>query len=205
MNKIKMLVASLMLAALSSTPAVAGLITFEGMPNNYLYSLGGSTNFGNYWAGVNFGPDSTILDAVRGGYNSGGYPPHSGTSVLFSINTPYIDMTIDNPVNDVSFWYSAPYAFNVSTYDASNTLIASIDLPYVYGSSSFVDLPSLSANIARVRWSGTGNYFTIDDVFVNNTDTTGHPRTVPDAASSLSLLGLGLVAVAGLRRKFDRN
>lgn len=194
----------LILAAFLATfalRATAGTINFENMPDSYLY-YGGQQNFGNYWAGVNFGPDSTILDSVRFGYNSSGYPAHSGTSVLFSIGTPYIDMTLDTAVNDVSFWYSAGQAFDVFAYDASNNLISSYTLSQNSGSSSFFDVSSSSSNISRIRWSGTGNYFTIDDVSADF--VSGKPRNVSDSASTLSLFGLGLICLGAFRRRFVR-
>src|SRR3954463_9061893 len=179
--------------------ARAGTITFEDMPDAYLY-YGGQQNFGDYWAGINFGPNSTILDSVRYGYNSGGYPPHSGTSVLFSIDTPYIDATLDNAIDQFSFWYSAGQAFAVETYDASDNLLSSTPLVSVSGSSVFQSITSLSENIKRIRFTGTGNYFTIDDFtapFVS-----GKPRTdsVPDSSSSLILVSLAFVCIAASRR-----
>lgn len=180
--------------------ARAGTITFEDMPDAYLF-YGGQTNFGNYWAGINFGPSSTILDSVRGGYNSSGYPPHSGTSVLFSISTPYIDATLDNAIDNFSFWYSAPQPFAVETYDALDNLLTSTPLASVYGSNQFISVSSPSENIKRIRFIGTGNYFTIDDFtapFVS-----GKPRTdtVPDAGSSLILVSLAFACIAASRRR----
>src|SRR6478752_6142948 len=110
-----------LLVLLFATPSVAATITFEGMPQAYWY-YGGQQNFGNYWAGVNFGPDSTILESTVYGYNSGGYPPHSGDAVLFSINTPYIDATFDSAVDFVSLWYTSTTNLYLDFYDGGNTL-----------------------------------------------------------------------------------
>lgn len=200
MKKIKSLLIGALLGAAAVVPSFAGTIDFENMPDAYLY-YGGQTNFGNYWEGVWFGPSSTILDAVRGGYNSGGYPPHSGTSVLFSISNPYIDAIFDNTIDFMSFWYSAPGAFNVSAYDSSDNLLSSQDLAYVYGSNAFVSVSSANKDIKRVRFSGTGNYFTIDDITADI--VTGRPKgeSVPDTGATLGLLAFGIAALAGLRRK----
>ena len=198
MKNIKSLLIGALLGAATVVPSFAGTITFEDMPDDYLF-YGGQVNFGNYWEGVWFGPSSTILDTVRYGYNSGGYPPHSGTSVLFSISNPYIDAIFDNAVDEMSFWYTANGAFSVSAYDSADNLPSINNLSNNYTTNSFVSVTSANMDIKRIRFSGTGNYFTIDDFTADI--VSGRPKSVPDAAATLGLLALGLATLAGLRRK----
>ena len=200
MKKIKSLLIGALLGAAAVVPSFAGTIDFENMPDAYLY-YGGQTNFGNYWEGVWFGPSSTILDAVRGGYNSGGYPAHSGTSVLFSISNPYIDAIFDNTVDFMSFWYTANGAFSVSAYDSADNLLSTQNLANNYTTNSYVSVSSAGMDIKRIRFSGTGNYFTIDDFTADI--VTGRPKgeSVPDTGATLGLLAIGIATLAGLRRK----
>ncbi len=184
-----------------TTPAFSGVIDFEGMPQAYWYEAG-QQNFGNYWAGVNFGPASTILEDQVYGYNSSGYPPHSGHAVLFSIETPYIDATFDVPVDNVSLWYTSYSTFVIDAYDAFNNLIATSSGGSNYGTNSLISVSSSSSNIKWIKMHDSGNYFTIDDFqapFVSGEPTNGVPEP-----TTMLLLCLGLVGLVGVRRKFQK-
>ena len=188
-----------LLVLLFATPAVAGTITFEGMPQNYWYFVG-QQNFGSYWEGVYFGPESTILEKAVYGYNDSGYPPHSGDAVLFSISTPYIEAVFDSPVDFVSLWYSSASNFYVDFFDGSNTQIGSVMGGANTFTNSYLSFTSGSSDIKRVLMHDSGNFFSIDDFTAPI--VTGEPSgQVPEPGSSLLLLGMGLVGLGAWRKR----
>ena len=180
-----------------TAPLLAGTIDFENVPQTYWY-YGGQQNFGNYWQGVYFGPQATILETQVYGYNSAGYPPHSGYAVLFSISNPTIEADFASPTSYVSMWYTTSQSFTVTAYDALNNVLQSVTPSNNYGSNSFLIITQ--PNIAYVTMAGTGNYFTIDDFSADF--VTGRP-TVPLPASVL-LFGPGLVGLAAVKRRFKK-
>lgn len=139
-------------------------IDFEGVPDQFLYEIG-NQNLGDYYPGLFFSPDVTLLDIVRDGYNNSGYPPHSGTAVAFSYTNPYGDITFANPVRVVGAWFSAATTLYLEAYDASDNLIASSSMPSNYGSNSYMSVSVDSASIKRVRIHDTGNFWTMDDLY----------------------------------------
>ena len=178
----------------------AGTIDFEGMPDVYHYGYG-NQNFGNYWEGVFFGPDSTVLDKnyPYSYYNYSGYPPHSGDAVLFSISTPHIDAIFDNPEKQISMWYTSYSDFTLDAYDVNDNLIATVTGGSNYATNSLISISTTGYDIKRIRMHDSGNYFTIDDFTAEF--VSGQPSGVPEPMTLL-LLGFGLAGLATLRRKF---
>ena len=184
----------------SAGSAFAGTINFNNMPQQYWY-YGGHQNFGTYWAGVDFGPDATILEEDVYGYSSGGYPPVAGSdAVLFSFSTPYITASFATPVDTVSIVYTNGSGnFTFSAYDSSNNLLDQDVVGTNYGTNSLLTITDGTSDISWVEMSGIGNFFTIASF--STPDTTGLPSNAPDATSTLALLGVAALALFGFRRK----
>ena len=194
MRKIKTILFLFVLALISVNQARAlTTLDFEGVPTTY-YRWIGNHNLYDYYPGLEFGPDATILDKeIGGGYNGLYYPPHSGNAVLSSDSTWYIRVDfVDSPANYVETWYTSYYTFYLDAYDSSDTLLASSTGPSNLGTNSLI---SVSAdNIAYVKLHDSENYFTIDDFGYE----TG---AVIPAPGSILLCGIGVGFVGWLRRR----
>ncbi len=140
------------------------LVNFEGIPETYLYKFG-NQNLNGYYPGLNFGPNATILDRVRGGYNYSGYPAHSGDAVIFSASVPYIRVDFMGfTTNYVEAWYSSAYTFYLEAYDASNNLLGYSSGPSNYGTNSLISVSTGASNIAYVKFHDSNNFFCVDDL-----------------------------------------
>ena len=191
----KVLFALMAVATLASVSHALTVVDFEGLPDANYY-FGGNTNLGGYYAGLNFGADATILDQAIYGYNSGGYPPHSGDAVLFSVSDPVIRVDFSSATNHAELWYTTATDLWLEAYDSGNNLLTSSTAGGSnYGSNSFLDVNWGSNSIAYVLIHDTGDFFTVDDFGWE--DTGGHP--VPEPTTVL-LMASGLLGMGGISR-----
>jgi len=178
----------------SAVPANAGIITFEGYVD--------LTVFTTQYLGVNFN-GATVL-SKGGTLNYGSFPPHSGINVVYN---PSGAMTIDflSPVGFFSGFFTYNQPLQVRAFDGSLNLLGSYDglcsANYIgSGCATGANEYGLitAAGISRVVITGGGgNNFTLDDAeFTGSVD-----NTVPDAGSSLLLLGMGLVGLRAWRKR----
>ena len=184
MNKLTK-ICMLVVLFFASSNALADMVDFEGIPDTYLF-FGGGVNLGGYYPGLNFGPDATILDKVRYGYNSTGYPPHSGDAVLGSVSNQTIRVDFDIASTYVGAWYTSGSTFYLEAYDASDNLLDSAAGSPNLGTNSLISVSG--GNIAYVLFHDYGAMYSIDDLEFT-------PVPVPGAV----LLGLLGLSVAGVK------
>jgi len=177
---------------LFTAPAHAVIVfDFEDIPETYWYE-GGGQNMGSYYPEVTFGPKATILEDQIYGYNSIGYPPHSGHAVLTSEEyTLRIDFA--NPTNHVGFWFSTAGGFYLRSYDSNDVMINEQVTNTTINYNDYISVNFETDAIAYVNIVGAFNT-TIDDFEYGAVPIPG----------AVWLLGSGLVGIVGIRRKFKK-
>lgn len=229
MNKKHRLVSILaMYAILAARPASSEIIvlTFEGLghgnPVENFYNGGSGGNYG-----ITFSSNAlALVDSDAGGEgNFGGEP--SPDTVLFFLRGDAATMSVAGGFSDgFSFFYSAINTpGSVTVFDEAGQVLASRDLettayngePDPTGEfSPFVAVGvSFSGLAFSVEFAGAVNQIGFDNITfgsaipvpgipsdVNNPGTPPdtNPKPVPDAGSTVALMGLGLLGMAYLRR-----
>jgi hypothetical protein len=192
MKSARVLAALIVLGGVTSVRA--DFYDFEDVPLAYWSDNGGGqVDLGNYYSSVTFSA------GVQAYNSSSAYPTHSG--VLGLINNgglnDDINFQIGFQANQVSFWYTTAIGFTATAYDSANNVVDTFTVgantDTVNGTSDYGVLWSATGNIDHVSLSDgfpLSGYLTIDDL------------SVPDASSTLGLLGMAATGLVAFRRKF---
>ncbi|MCP4632958.1 MAG: PEP-CTERM sorting domain-containing protein [candidate division Zixibacteria bacterium] len=195
----KVLLALIAIMLMATTSHALTVVDFEGLPDDFYY-MGGSQNLGDYYEGITFGQEATILDRNIYGYNDSGYPPHSGDAVLFSVSTPLIRVDFDDATNHVEMWYTINYTeIQLQAFNADGDLIAEATGDDNYTSNDFIEVNTAGFDISYVEIHDSGNYFTIDDFGWEETTGGGGGDPIPEPTTIL-LLASGLLGMGGISR-----
>lgn len=193
MNKLNKLLVGLGIV----TCAIAGnatVLTFEGLTSGSDANLNTTvTNYGGFtWS------NDLFL------YSSSSYstPTHSGSyGIVNNFGSSPVSMSSSTAFDFNGAWlngwnFNSPSSVTINAYDASNTLIGtSGSIGITAGSEVFADFTF--ANVNRIDFVG-GQYFTLDDIKVNETSVSAVPE--PESYAMM-LAGLGLIGTIARRRK----
>jgi hypothetical protein len=204
---VKLLV--LVISVAVATPAIAELLTFEGLYNNE--QIGNYYNGGiGQWSGpgpnygITFGSNSLAiishaLDPYGSGYFSGN---PSGKTCLYFLNLPGIVMNVAAGYqNDLSFYYaSAVYTANVTVYsglDGTGSVLASLSLPpkSSYNTWTQVDIPFAGTARSAIFSDEQPAYILFDNITLYPIPEPG--TLIPLVAGAIGLVGYGCL----MRRK----
>jgi hypothetical protein len=216
---------ALLTATLSPLACEASTIdmTFEGVGNvasvNDFYN-GGTDSQGN--SGVNYGVSfsSSSLGLVESSHGGSGNFSNtsSGSTVLFFTSSTAVLNDAAGFSNGFSFFYASSQSATVTVYSGLNktgSVLATLNLPSNYASCGYCQFDSVGMNFAglahSVDFGGAANFVAFDDITIGSADagptaTASSPAAaaaVPEPESML-LIGLGVVALAGARRKQRR-
>ena len=181
------------LVFLGPASAHADVITFEDLPDAYFFNAG-DQNIGNYYPGITFSPDVTGLSVSRfGGYDSSGFPPHSGDVVIWDAADPTITIDFASAIQSFGIWYTSYDPLTLQAFDASDNLLGTVigdpNTDATTGTTSFISLSN--PGIAEVDLTSTAGLFTLDDLtFESETSPTPEPNTFLLIASAIIALTL---------------
>jgi hypothetical protein len=188
------------------------VLTFEGVGN--LIQVG---NFYNGGAGgnlgISFGSSAVgLVDSDAGGTGNFGGEPSSSTALFFLTETAATMNVSAGFTTGFSFFYSAPFDAGVvkiySGLNASGSVLATLNLPMTPNNgapdptgtySPFLPLGvTFSGTAFSVDFGGTAQIMGFDNITIGSQTAV---VSVPDTASTLSLLSLALSGLGLMRKK----
>ena len=176
--------------------AEAVLINYDGTGNNW------PTNIGGYYSGLAGSPVHSpgFMWLDYGGSIDSTYGPHSTTAMAFAIDTNPVSINWSSGVDSVDFWYGYQVntTLSVKGFNGSTEIFDSGVLSKNSGGMFHYTAPD--SVITKLEFYGTPNYWTMDDLSYNTSDGGGQQPVVPEPAT-MSLLGTGLLAFVGSRRR----
>lgn len=179
----------------------ADTIDFETLPDAYFYN-GGDQNIGDFYTGITFGPDVTGLSVSRfGGYDSSGFPPHSGDVVILDATDATITISFASAVDSFGIWYTSFDPLTLGAFDSGgNSLGNAVGNPNTDGTTGNSSFLSLSApGIQSITLTSTPGLFVLDDL-----TTTSITTPVPEPNSSVLLAMSSIVWWSVLRLRKQR-
>src|ERR1051326_4032959 len=95
----------------------ASIITFEDLPDPYLFGNSGGQNIDSFYSGFQFGPNVTGLSMSRfGGYDDAAYPPHSGDVAVWDPFDNTISIAFSSPIDNFAIWYTSLDPLELDAY-----------------------------------------------------------------------------------------
>ena len=211
LNIIRTLTVASVATILGSLSAKADVITltFEGLGNNAAignYYNGGAV--GNY--GISFWGDSLALISYAGGGTGNFSNNPSGDTVAYFLSGPGDVMNVTGGFDTgFSFYYAdqVGYTGSVSVYtglNGSGSLLASLSLPSTPNPYTvFTPIGVTFGGTAQsVVFSGAANYIAFDNITLGSETPGG--SGVPDGGTSVVLLSMGMLRLAGISRRLRR-
>ncbi len=201
---------SLMVVLVLATSAQAvtvltfeGLADFEPVANYYNGGFGGSGSGPGPNYGITFGSDSLALISGQAGGSGNFTNAPTMPTIVFFLSGPGALMNVPAGFGTgFSFFYSCQVGFtgSVDVYDDLNgtgNVLASLSLPPTPDPYNvWVPIGVAFAGMAKsVLFSGAANFIGFDNITLESASPVPLPGT-------LLLLGYGLFALIGLRRRF---
>jgi hypothetical protein len=185
---------AVMLGALSA-PAYAGTITFSGSTTGEFNAPGGTLSVG----GLDYNAGSfTVFTNSAGDASIGGAVNNLGT---FDLNTTVFDYS--NPPNTFTLYvtFTAPSGVSPTPSTFNAAVIGLVEVGPA--GSVTIDFANNAGNPLLFSSAAADFHFYVQDVNITPGDTgvrlTG-AISLPEGASTVAFLGLGLIIVATLRR-----
>lgn len=174
-------------------PSLAGgtVVDFDTSPTGLFHSQ----SYGALSINGEDGP-FTIGSDFNGSFNTrGGQSLYNDFDFVPSI----LRFNFTSPVDAFGFnWGAADNTWTLEAYSAGGAVLDTQAITPVFGSNAGEYFGMAAAGISyAILWNTAGG----DYIFIDNFTFIGDEPQVPDAGSSLALLGFGLAGLAALRRK----